>query len=69
MTRTLLDLHPYLWVKQIVIVPEFDMRDDALVRKLISRSNVVINLIGNRTETMNFKYEDTHQDWPKRLAT
>lgn len=54
---------------QIVLVNDFDIRDDAAVKKLISRSNVVINLIGQRTETMNFKFEDVHQEWPKRLAT
>ena len=58
-----------LVLMQIVFVPQFDIRDDALVRKAISRSNVVINLIGQRTETMNYKYEEVHADWPKKLAT
>lgn len=53
---------------QIVLIPQFDIRDEEFVKKAISRSNVVINLVGQRTETMNFKYEDTHTDWPKRLS-
>ncbi|GAX76358.1 hypothetical protein CEUSTIGMA_g3804.t1 [Chlamydomonas eustigma] len=54
---------------QIVFVPNFDIRDETVVKEAISRSNVVINLIGQRTETMNFKYEEVHSEWPKRLAT
>jgi len=54
---------------QIVFLPQFDIRDDAAIKRAISRSNVVINLVGQRTETMNFKYEDVHADWPKKLAT
>lgn len=59
----------HAWHAQIVFVPQFDIRDDALVKKAISRSNVIINLIGQRTETMNYKYEEVHADWPKKLAT
>lgn len=53
---------------QINIKNGFDIRDDAMVKKAISRSNVVINLIGQRQETMNFGYEDVHHAWPKKLA-
>jgi hypothetical protein len=53
---------------QINIKGGFDIRDDAMVKKAISRSNVVINLIGQRQETMNFGYEDVHHAWPKKLA-
>ncbi|KAG1674228.1 hypothetical protein FOA52_013848 [Chlamydomonas sp. UWO 241] len=53
---------------QIIILNEFDIKDDDMVRKAIARSNVVINMVGQRTETMNFKYEDVHEAWPKRLA-
>lgn len=53
---------------QIVMLREFDIRDDAAVKKAISRSNVVVNLVGQRMETMNFKFEDTHIAWPTRLA-
>ncbi len=53
---------------QIVFLPEFDIRDEAIIKKAISRSNVIINLIGQRTETMNFNYEEVHAEWPKRLA-
>lgn len=57
-----------LCTQQIYILNEFDIRDTEFVKKCISRSNVVINMIGQRTETMNFKYEEVHVDWPTKLA-
>lgn len=39
---------------QIVLLKDFHLRDDDAVRKAISKSNVVINLIGSRRETRNF---------------
>eukprot|EP00798_Chlamydomonas_sp_ICE-L_P015531 gene15531-21620_t len=53
---------------QIILLNNFDIRDDAAVKRAISRSNVVINMVGQRTETMNFTYEEAHTDWPQRLA-
>ncbi len=47
---------------------EFDIGDPDAVEYAISRSNVVINLIGQRLETMNFNFEDVHVKWPERLA-
>ena len=52
----------------MVLLGDFDIRDDAAVKKAISRSNVVINLVGQRAETMNFSFEDAHVTWPKKLA-
>ncbi|GLC37331.1 hypothetical protein PLESTB_001135500 [Pleodorina starrii] len=53
---------------QIVLLPELDIRDDEQIRRAISRSNVVINCVGMRLETMNWTFEDVHVDFPKRLA-
>ncbi len=53
---------------QIVLLPEMDIRDDDLIKKAISRSNVVINCVGMRLETMNWSFEEVHVDFPKRLA-
>ena len=56
-------------VWQVVLLPEFSIRDsDERIRHLISRSNLVINLVGMRMESMNFTYEEVHTDWPARLA-
>ena len=53
---------------QVVLLGEFDIRNEALVEKAISRSNIIINCVGVRTETMNFSYEEVHADFPARLA-
>lgn len=53
---------------QIVMLSDFDIRDEDHVKYSISRSNVVINLIGQRMETMNFKFDDVHVKWPETLA-
>lgn len=52
---------------QIVPLP-IDFTDKDSIHKAVSKSNVVINLIGNRLETMNFKYHDTHVKTTFRLA-
>ncbi|GIL71260.1 hypothetical protein Vretimale_2871 [Volvox reticuliferus] len=53
---------------QIVLLPELDIRDEEQIKRAISRSNVVINCIGMRLQTMNWSFEDVHVDFPKRLA-
>jgi NADH dehydrogenase (ubiquinone) 1 alpha subcomplex subunit 9 len=53
---------------QIALLPELNIRDDDHLRKAISRSNVIVNCVGMRLETMNWTYEDVHVDFPKRLA-
>eukprot|EP00775_Hariotina_reticulata_P001531 gene1531-1869_t len=39
-----------------------------MTRRAMSRSNIVINLIGANLETMNFSFEDVHAAWPEKLA-
>lgn len=53
---------------QMVLLQDFDISDEDMVKYAISRSNVVINLIGQRMETMNYSFEDVHVRWPERLA-
>jgi NADH dehydrogenase (ubiquinone) 1 alpha subcomplex subunit 9 len=50
------------------MLQEFDISDEEMVKYAISRSNVVINLIGQRLETMNYTFDDVHVKWPERLA-
>eukprot|EP00955_Chlamydomonas_euryale_P075956 362507-Chlamydomonas_euryale.AAC.6 len=47
---------------------DFSLKDTDFIKRAIARSNVVINLVGQRTETMNFTFDDVHAEWPKRLA-
>ncbi len=53
---------------QIVLLPHLDIRDDEQIKRAISRSNVVVNCVGMRLETMNWSFEDVHVEFPKRLA-
>ncbi|KXZ51581.1 hypothetical protein GPECTOR_12g544 [Gonium pectorale] len=53
---------------QIVLLPELDIRDDEQIKRAISRSNVIVNCVGMRLQTMNWSFEDVHIDFPKRLA-
>lgn len=55
-------------VTQINKVKDFNARDDASIRHLIHRSNLVINLIGIQKETMNWSFEETHIDTAARIA-
>ena len=41
---------------------------ESKLRHLISRSNVVINLIGKEYETRNYTFEDVHVDIARRIA-
>ena len=52
------------------IVPlEFSLRDDdAALRELVKRSNVVINLLGRDYETRNYSFEDVHVTAARRIA-
>lgn len=52
---------------QIIPVP-FDIKDSASVEKAVSKSNVVINLIGNKLETHNFSYRNTYVDTTKTIV-
>ena len=51
-------LRPMGDLGNIITVPDFTIRDDELVKKLISKSNVVVNLIGQYTDTWNFTLKD-----------
>lgn len=52
---------------QIVPMP-FDLTKTETIERAVARSNVVINLIGNETETKNFSYHDTHVKISHRIA-
>ena len=53
----------------MVLLRDFDVFDDAQLKKAVSRSNVVINLLGMDKETMNFRFEDIHIEAAKKVAT
>lgn len=52
----------------MVQLKDFNLRDDEQIKSAISRSNVVINLLGLDKETPNFTYEDVHVDAAARIA-
>jgi len=54
---------------QIVMMKDFDVFDDEQVKKAVSRSNLVINLLGQDKETMNFSFEDVHIEAARKVAT
>ena len=53
---------------QVVNLPDFSARDDSAVRRAISQSNVVINLIGSERETPRFRFQEVHVDIARRIA-
>jgi NADH dehydrogenase (ubiquinone) 1 alpha subcomplex subunit 9 len=53
---------------QVVTLPDFSARDDDFIRKAVSQSNVVINLIGEERETPRFKFDEVHVDIAQRIA-
>ena len=52
----------------MVALADFDVRDDSLIAKAVSQSNVVINLIGAEFETPRFSFEDVHVTAARRIA-
>jgi NADH dehydrogenase (ubiquinone) 1 alpha subcomplex subunit 9 len=52
----------------VVVIKDWSMHNDELTEYTISRSNIVINLIGSYMETRNFSFEDIHHKWPAKLA-
>ena len=52
---------------QIVPVP-YSLYDEESVMKAVNRSNVVVNCIGSRYETANYKYDDVNHKIAHRLA-
>lgn len=53
---------------QIIQMQEFDVRDETQIRQAISRSSVVINLVGAQVETWNFTFGNVHIDAAQRIA-
>lgn len=53
---------------QVVMLPSFSIRDEDMVARSISRSNLVINCVGAAQETWNYGFEEVHIEWPARLA-
>jgi len=52
---------------QIVPLP-FDLFDENSVRRAVSRSNMVVNLLGSQHETSNFSFNDIHVKATYRIA-
>jgi len=52
---------------QVLFAP-FELKDEDSIRKVVSHSNIVINLIGRDWETKNFSYEDVNVTGPQRIA-
>jgi len=53
---------------QIALVKDWSLHNDDLTEYAISRSNIVINLVGSYMETRNFTFDDIHHKWPAKLA-
>jgi len=51
-----------------VVPMAFDMRDVASIKRVLSRSNVVINLIGSHRDTIHYKMHDTNVKCAHRIA-
>lgn len=51
-------LRPMGDLGNIITLDDFSIRDDQKIRDSISKSNVVINLIGQNTETWNYKFKE-----------
>ena len=44
------------------------MKDEDSIRKAVSHSNIVINLVGRGVETSNFSFEDVNITGPQTIA-
>ncbi len=53
---------------QVVLYPDFNLRDDEMLDHAISKSNVVVNLVGAWRETWNYSFHDVHVDLTRRIA-
>ncbi|KAA0724475.1 NADH dehydrogenase [ubiquinone] 1 alpha subcomplex subunit 9, mitochondrial [Triplophysa tibetana] len=51
-----------------IIFMEWDARDKESIKRAISHSNVVINLVGREWETSNYKFEDVFVSIPQQIA-
>ena len=54
---------------QVVRYRDMSIRNDAQLREVLKRSNVIINLLGLAKETPNYSFEDVHIDAARRIAT
>jgi len=52
---------------QVLFCP-FELMDEDSIRHAVSRSNIVINLIGRGIETKNFSYKDVNVTGPAKIA-
>ena len=52
---------------QVLFCP-ITLHDDDSIRRAVSHSNIVINLIGRGFETSNFSFEDVNVSGPQRIA-
>jgi NADH dehydrogenase (ubiquinone) 1 alpha subcomplex subunit 9 len=52
---------------QVLFCP-FELMDEESIRRAVSRSNIVINLIGRGIETKNFSYKDVNVTGPANIA-
>ena len=57
------------WAMQVVLLKDFDVFDEKQLERAVSRSNLVINLLGMDKETMNFTFEDVHIEAARKIAT
>uniref|UniRef100_A0A8C1BWG5 NADH dehydrogenase [ubiquinone] 1 alpha subcomplex subunit 9, mitochondrial n=1 Tax=Cyprinus carpio carpio TaxID=630221 RepID=A0A8C1BWG5_CYPCA len=51
-----------------IIFMEWDARDKESIKRAISHSNVVINLVGREWETSNYKFEDVFVSIPQQIT-
>jgi len=52
---------------QVLFCP-MELKDEDSIRRAVSHSNIVINLIGRGVETSNFSYEDVNITGPQTIA-
>ena len=52
----------------MVLLKDFNVFDDEQLKRAVSRSNLVINLLGMDKETMNFTFEDVHIEAARKIA-
>lgn len=52
-----------------MLLKDFNVFDDKQLERAISRSTLVINLLGMDKETMNYTFEDVHIEAAKKIAT
>jgi NADH dehydrogenase (ubiquinone) 1 alpha subcomplex subunit 9 len=58
-----------VYAGNMVLVPDFDIRNDDHIKRAISKSNIVFNLIGADRETWNYKFDEVHVDIADRIAS